>query len=160
MVSDQVVALPALHFRVGRAALVHLKSSLKKAGGRPLRTFGDGPLLGGSMVLFGPVTDTREFRANVGVMRSDDGSGSWARANGKVKSGGVAFSSLLRVACAYRRHGEATIDAISTMQELLALSAASDPVRCRLEGILSYLHFIRTALLDPRSPLRSFSEGA
>jgi len=53
----------------------------------------------------------------------------------------------------------ATIDAIGNVQELLTHFVAPGPEQRRLKGILSHLHFIRTALLDPQSPLGTFRVG-
>jgi uncharacterized membrane protein YccC len=47
----------------------------------------------------------------------------------------------------------ATADAIAAVQLLLATFAPPREDRHRLQRILSHLHFIRTALLDPQSPL-------
>ncbi|HEX7936403.1 MAG TPA: hypothetical protein VF573_25490, partial [Paraburkholderia sp.] len=47
----------------------------------------------------------------------------------------------------------ATADAIAAVQLLLAAFAPPREERHRLQRILSQLHFIRTALLDPQSPL-------
>ncbi|MDR6419567.1 putative membrane protein YccC [Paraburkholderia phenoliruptrix] len=47
----------------------------------------------------------------------------------------------------------ATVDAISAVQSLLAAFAPPREERHQLQRILSQLHFIRTALLDPQSPL-------
>ncbi|WDD94437.1 FUSC family protein [Burkholderia sp. FERM BP-3421] len=47
----------------------------------------------------------------------------------------------------------ATIDAIASTQQALATFEPPREERRRLQRILSHLHFIRTALLDPESPL-------
>ena len=49
----------------------------------------------------------------------------------------------------------ATIDATADVQQLLSTSTAPREERHRLQRILSHLHFIRTALLDPQSPLET-----
>ncbi|AOK29975.1 MULTISPECIES: FUSC family protein [Burkholderia] len=47
----------------------------------------------------------------------------------------------------------ATVDAIAAAQQALATFAPPRETRHQLQRILSYLHFVRTALLDPESPL-------
>ncbi|MPW16994.1 FUSC family protein [Paraburkholderia sp. CNPSo 3157] len=47
----------------------------------------------------------------------------------------------------------ATADAIAAVQQTLATFAPPREERHRLQRILSHLHFIRSALLDPQSPL-------
>jgi uncharacterized membrane protein YccC len=47
----------------------------------------------------------------------------------------------------------ATTEAIASLQQMLAGFAPPRDERHRLQRILSQLHFIRTALLDPQSPL-------
>ncbi|MGH8779434.1 FUSC family protein [Paraburkholderia sp.] len=47
----------------------------------------------------------------------------------------------------------ATADAIAAVQQLLVAFTPPRDERHRLQRILSHLHFIRTALLDPQSPL-------
>jgi uncharacterized membrane protein YccC len=49
----------------------------------------------------------------------------------------------------------ATIDATAAVQQLLSMSTPPREERHRLQRILSHLHFIRTALLDPQSPLET-----
>ena len=49
----------------------------------------------------------------------------------------------------------ATADAIASTQLLLATFTPSRDERHQLQRILSHLHFIRTALLDPQSPLEA-----
>jgi hypothetical protein len=46
-----------------------------------------------------------------------------------------------------------TTDAIDSLQQLLASFTPPRDERHRLQRLLSQLHFIRTALLDPQSPL-------
>jgi uncharacterized membrane protein YccC len=50
----------------------------------------------------------------------------------------------------------ATADAITTVQQTLVALAPPRDERRQLERILSHLHFVRTALLDPQSPLQMF----
>ncbi|SAL43209.1 FUSC family protein [Caballeronia humi] len=50
-----------------------------------------------------------------------------------------------------------TSDAIATLQAVLDAERPPRAERHRLQRILSHLHFIRTALLDPQSPLEPFS---
>jgi uncharacterized membrane protein YccC len=52
-----------------------------------------------------------------------------------------------------RRTLEATDDAIACVQRLLHDAAPPREERHQLQRILSHLHFVRTALLDPQSPL-------
>jgi uncharacterized membrane protein YccC len=47
----------------------------------------------------------------------------------------------------------ATADAIASVQQMLATFTPPRDERHQLQRILSYLHFIRSALLDPQSPL-------
>ncbi|MBU6489675.1 MAG: FUSC family protein, partial [Burkholderiales bacterium] len=47
----------------------------------------------------------------------------------------------------------ANVDAIAATQQALAAFAPPREDRHRLQRILSYLHFVRTALIDPQSPL-------
>jgi uncharacterized membrane protein YccC len=54
----------------------------------------------------------------------------------------------------------ATGDAIAAVQQTLATFAPPREERHRLQRILSHLHFVRTALLDPRSPLAALVSGA
>ena len=53
----------------------------------------------------------------------------------------------------------ATGDAIAAVQQVLATFTPPRDERHRLQRILSQLHFIRTALLDPQSPLESLMSG-
>ncbi|WP_345811077.1 FUSC family protein [Paraburkholderia sp. PREW-6R] len=53
----------------------------------------------------------------------------------------------------------ATDDAIAAMQQMLAAVTPQRDERHRLQRILSQLHFIRTALLDPQSPLEPLMSG-
>jgi uncharacterized membrane protein YccC len=53
-----------------------------------------------------------------------------------------------------------TSDAIATLQAMLDAERPPREERHRLQRILSHLHFIRTALLDPQSPLEPFSAAA
>jgi hypothetical protein len=46
-----------------------------------------------------------------------------------------------------------TADAIAATQQVLATFTMARDERHQLQRILSHLHFIRTALLDPQSPL-------
>lgn len=61
----------------------------------------------------------------------------------------------------FERALSATDDAIASLQQLCAGFAPPRDERRRLQRILSQLHFIRTALLDPQSPLEALqSAGA
>jgi uncharacterized membrane protein YccC len=53
----------------------------------------------------------------------------------------------------------ATTDAIAAVQQMLATFTPPREERHRLQRILSQLHFIRTALLDPQSPLEPLMSG-
>jgi len=53
----------------------------------------------------------------------------------------------------------ATTDAIAAVQLMLATFTPPREDRHRLQRILSQLHFIRTALLDPQSPLEPLMSG-
>jgi uncharacterized membrane protein YccC len=53
----------------------------------------------------------------------------------------------------------ATGDAIASVQQMLATFTPPRDERHRLQRILSQLHFIRTALLDPQSPLEALMSG-
>ncbi|MFM0594733.1 MULTISPECIES: FUSC family protein [Paraburkholderia] len=53
----------------------------------------------------------------------------------------------------------ATTDAIAALQQMLATFAPPREERHQLQRILSQLHFIRTALLDPQSPLEPLMSG-
>ncbi|MFM0737147.1 FUSC family protein [Paraburkholderia xenovorans] len=53
----------------------------------------------------------------------------------------------------------ATVDAIAAVQQMLATFTPPREERHRLQRILSQLHFIRTALLDPQSPLEPLMSG-
>lgn len=53
----------------------------------------------------------------------------------------------------------ATADAIAAVQQTLAAFTPPREERHRLQRILSHLHFIRTALLDPQSPLEALMSG-
>jgi uncharacterized membrane protein YccC len=53
----------------------------------------------------------------------------------------------------FERTLASTADAIAALQQLLASVAPPREERHQLQRILSQLHFIRTALLDPQSPL-------
>ncbi|MFL6704579.1 MAG: FUSC family protein, partial [Paraburkholderia graminis] len=59
----------------------------------------------------------------------------------------------------FERALKATSEAIEAMQALLTALAFAPPrdERHRLQRILSQLHFIRTALLDPQSPLEPWT---
>ncbi|WP_144110736.1 FUSC family protein [Paraburkholderia sp. BCC1886] len=59
----------------------------------------------------------------------------------------------------FERAMQTTVAAIAAVQQLLAGFDAPRDERHRLQRILSQLHFIRTALLDPQSPLEA-SAGA
>jgi uncharacterized membrane protein YccC len=52
-----------------------------------------------------------------------------------------------------------TTDAIDRLQQMLAGFSPPRDERHRLQRILSQLHFIRTALLDPQSPLEPLTSG-
>jgi uncharacterized membrane protein YccC len=52
-----------------------------------------------------------------------------------------------------------TADAIATLQQLFATFSPPREERHQLQRILSQLHFIRTALLDPQSPLEPMMGG-
>ncbi|GLU32648.1 FUSC family protein [Trinickia caryophylli] len=54
----------------------------------------------------------------------------------------------------------ANVDAIAATQQALAAFAPPRDERHRLQRILSHLHFMRTALIDPQSPLAAFAPGA
>ncbi len=51
----------------------------------------------------------------------------------------------------------ANVDAIAATQQALAAFAPPREDRHRLQRILSYLHFVRTALFDPQSPLAQYA---
>jgi uncharacterized membrane protein YccC len=51
----------------------------------------------------------------------------------------------------------ANFDAIAATQQALAAFAPPREDRHRLQRILSYLHFVRTALIDPQSPLARYA---
>ncbi len=51
----------------------------------------------------------------------------------------------------------ANFDAIAATQQALAAFAPPRENRHRLQRILSYLHFVRTALIDPESPLARYA---
>jgi uncharacterized membrane protein YccC len=53
----------------------------------------------------------------------------------------------------------ATADAIAALQQMLATFTPPREERHQLQRILSQLHFIRTALLDPQSPLAPLMSG-
>ncbi|WP_242538553.1 FUSC family protein [Trinickia acidisoli] len=53
----------------------------------------------------------------------------------------------------------ANFDAIAAVQQALAAFAPPREDRHRLQRILSYLHFVRTALIDPQSPLAHYAGG-
>jgi uncharacterized membrane protein YccC len=53
----------------------------------------------------------------------------------------------------------ATADAIAALQQMLATFTPPREERHQLQRILSQLHFIRTALLDPQSPLEPLMSG-
>jgi len=58
-----------------------------------------------------------------------------------------------------RRHTlDTTDEAIARVQQLLQDFAPPRDERHRLQRILSHLHFVRTALLDPQSPLASYAD--
>jgi uncharacterized membrane protein YccC len=57
----------------------------------------------------------------------------------------------------YRRALDATDAAIGDVQRLLHAFAPPRDERHRLQRILSHLHFVRTALLDPQSPLAALA---
>ena len=54
----------------------------------------------------------------------------------------------------------ANFDAIAATQQALAAFAPPREDRRRLQRILSYLHFVRTALIDPQSPLARYAGSA
>ena len=54
----------------------------------------------------------------------------------------------------------ANFDAIAATQQALAAFAPPREDRHRLQRILSYLHFVRTALIDPQSPLAHYAGAA
>ena len=54
----------------------------------------------------------------------------------------------------------ANFDAIAATQQALAAFAPPREDRHRLQRILSYLHFVRTALIDPQSPLARYAGAA
>lgn len=54
----------------------------------------------------------------------------------------------------------ANFDAIAATQQALATFAPPREDRRRLQRILSYLHFVRTALIDPQSPLARYAGAA
>jgi uncharacterized membrane protein YccC len=54
----------------------------------------------------------------------------------------------------------ATAEAIAALQQMLATFTAPRDERHHLQRILSQLHFIRTALLDPQSPLGPLMSGS
>lgn len=49
----------------------------------------------------------------------------------------------------------ATADAIAATQQALVTFSPPREERHKLQRILSYLHFVRSALLDPQSPLEA-----
>jgi uncharacterized membrane protein YccC len=51
----------------------------------------------------------------------------------------------------------ASFDAIAATQQALTAFAPPREERHRLQRILSYLHFVRTALIDPESPLAAYA---
>jgi uncharacterized membrane protein YccC len=51
----------------------------------------------------------------------------------------------------------ANVDAIAATQQALAAFAPPREARHRLQRILSHLHFVRTALIDPESPLARYA---
>jgi uncharacterized membrane protein YccC len=59
----------------------------------------------------------------------------------------------------YERALAATVDAIAAVQLMLATFTPPREERHRLQRILSQLHFIRTALLDPQSPFEPLMSG-
>jgi len=69
-----------------------------------------------------------------------------------------ALAALFEVPRADRfaRALSATVEAIVAVQQTVASYTPAGPQRHGLRGILSQLHFIRTALLDPQSPLEPF----
>jgi uncharacterized membrane protein YccC len=54
----------------------------------------------------------------------------------------------------------ANVDAIAATQQALAAFAPAREDRHRLQRTLSYLHFVRTALIDPQSPLARYARAA
>jgi uncharacterized membrane protein YccC len=54
----------------------------------------------------------------------------------------------------------ANFDAVAATQQALAAFAPPREDRHRLQRILSYLHFVRTALIDPQSPLARYAGAA
>lgn len=54
----------------------------------------------------------------------------------------------------------ASVDAIAATQQALAAFSPPRDERHRLQRILSHLHFVRTALIDPQSPLATFAAHA
>lgn len=54
----------------------------------------------------------------------------------------------------------ANFDAIAATQQALTTFAPPREDRHRLQRILSYLHFVRTALIDPQSPLARYAGAA
>lgn len=54
----------------------------------------------------------------------------------------------------------ANFDAIAATQQALSTFAPPREDRHRLQRILSYLHFVRTALIDPQSPLARYAGAA
>jgi uncharacterized membrane protein YccC len=54
----------------------------------------------------------------------------------------------------------ANFDAIAATQQALAAFAPPREDRHRMQRILSYLHFVRTALIDPQSPLARYAGAA
>jgi len=69
-----------------------------------------------------------------------------------------ALTALFDVPRADRFEGalSATVDAIVAVQQIVASFTPTGPEPHGLRGILCQLHFIRTALLDPQSPLEPF----
>jgi uncharacterized membrane protein YccC len=59
----------------------------------------------------------------------------------------------------FERALASTADAIAGLQQMLAGFSPPREERHRLQRILSQLHFIRTALLDPQSPLEALTSG-
>ncbi len=80
---------------------------------------------------------------------------------------GIAKSAGALVALFERPSGRkldaalaATIDAIAAVQQVLTTFEPPRDERHRLQRILSHLHFVRTALIDPHSPLAAFAPPA
>ena len=95
--------------------------------------------------LAAPGVDTRETRVRRGAVRS------------RRRSTPSRVSSIARTPARFDAALTSTAQAIADLQTLLDTERPPREERHRLQRILSQLHFIRTALLDPQSPLGPYS---